>query len=260
MEDRETPVLYLEMTEADARRLRARPGQRRAGAARGRAGDVVAQRLPRPSRPPARAAGVRHPRGVRVRPVVRRAVDAERHLRTPLPAHAPSGSGAAHRQAHGVAVARADQPDHPRRGAGVARLGRLRAPQPHRRGRRARLHDDHALRERDGRRSALPALLRVRRPRRRGHVQADASAGRGAPRRVGHARVRGVGGASRAAHRVRQLVRGSARLPDCLRSCARTSRAELCQGRRDAPAGGYLLEDQGGIPRKCCSLRRWSQP
>ena len=52
MEDRETPVLYLEMTEADARRLRA---DRVTTCSRcpASSGDLVAQRVPRPSRPPA---------------------------------------------------------------------------------------------------------------------------------------------------------------------------------------------------------------
>ena len=67
------------------------------------------------------------------------------------------------------------------------------------------------VRERHQGRPALPALLRVRRPRRRGHVQADAPAGGGEGRRVGHAGVRGVGGPSRAAHHVRQLVRARRR-------------------------------------------------
>ena len=61
-------------------------------------------------------------------------------------------------------------------------------------------------------RSALPALLRVRRPRGRDHVQADAPAGRGPPRRMGDARVPGLGHASCAAHHVRQLLRARRRL------------------------------------------------
>ena len=176
MEDRLTPVLYLEMTEADPDDYAARPRRRRARTPRRRAGHVVAERLPRPARPPARAGGVRHPRGLRVRPVVRRPAHARRHRRPPLPAHAAAGSGPAHGQAHGVALAGVDQPDHRGRGAGVARLGRLRAPQLHRRGGHTRLRDDHSVRERHQGRPALPALLRVRRSRRRGHVQADAPA------------------------------------------------------------------------------------
>ena len=132
------------------------------------------------------------------------------------------------------------------------------------------------------RRSALPALLRVRRPRRRDHVQADASTGRGAPRRVGARRSARRGRCTpRCASRTSTRSRGSARLPDCLRSHGRlrgkgrawksldVQRWSLRvvktfvsrrHSKTDETAWGYLLGDQGGIPRTCCSLRRWSQP
>ena len=70
-------------------------------------------------------------------------------------------------------------PTDARAGPGAARLGRLRAHPPHRRGRGARLHDDHAVRERDRRRPAVPALLRDGHRRAGGRVQGDDTARRG---------------------------------------------------------------------------------
>ena len=59
VEDRHTPGLYLEMTEAAARRVHGRRVPEVLGTAGRRAGHLVAQRAPRPRRPPARAARVR---------------------------------------------------------------------------------------------------------------------------------------------------------------------------------------------------------
>ena len=57
-----------------------------------------------------------------------------------------------------------------------------------------------------GRRPALHALLRVRRPTRPRSRSSACAARRGAARRAGHARVPALGVAPRAAHHVRQLV------------------------------------------------------
>ena len=148
MEDRETPVLYLEMTEAtpDAYAeervgdVRALPGVERATWWR----NVYRDRpdLPRVL-PEFDTLGVYECTPTFVPPST-----PEGDRRAPLRAYAAPGAGTSHRQADGVAVAGAHQPDAAARGAGAARLGRLRAPQPHRRGRRPGLHDDHALRER----------------------------------------------------------------------------------------------------------------
>ena len=69
------------------------------------------------------------------------------------------------------------------RRAGPAGLGRLRAHPPHRRGGRARLHDDHAVRERRRPRPAVPALLRDGHRRPGSLVPVDDAARRGAHRR-----------------------------------------------------------------------------
>ena len=78
-----------------------------------------------------------------------------RHHRHPLPAHPAAGAGSADGSPDARTVTRADQPPAAGAGAGAAGLGRLRAHPPHRRGRRARVHDDHALRAR--RPAATPA-------------------------------------------------------------------------------------------------------
>ena len=90
----------------------------------------------------------------------------------------PPGPGRAHRQPDDRPVARADLAQGPGPRAGAARLGRLRAHPPHRRGRGARLLHDHAVRERDRRRPALHALLRDGHRRSRARVQGDDAARR----------------------------------------------------------------------------------
>ena len=176
MEDRETPVLYLEMTEATPDDYAEEPvGDVRALPGR-RARHLVAQRLPRPARPASASCPSSTPSAcTSATPSFVPPVDARRDRRAPLPAHAAPGQGRLTGKPTVSLSLVLISPTTSDRGAGAARLGRLRAPQPHRRGRRPGLHDDHALRERHRRRPALPALLRVRRSRRRGHVQADAA-------------------------------------------------------------------------------------
>ena len=92
VEDRITPGLYLEMTDLAARRRTPRERVPAVlGAAGRRAGDVVAQRAPRPRRPAPRAARVRPPRRLRGRPTRSpRPTPPDGHHRPPLPPLPPA--------------------------------------------------------------------------------------------------------------------------------------------------------------------------
>ena len=144
---------------------------------------------------------------------VRRPVDARGDHRAPLRAYAAPGAGPSHRQADGVAVAGAHQPDHAADEAQALRdWGDF-------------VHLNHIVE------AGIPGFTMITPyenatggdPRYLHFYEFDDPDAevtfkrmrpmrRGAARRLGHAGVRGVGGAPGAADHVRQLVRARRRV------------------------------------------------